>query len=59
MVGGYPAVNEIKLSLNTGFIYTDVTKDYTISKTSNTLSSDLFTITKTTSGTESIIITYL
>jgi hypothetical protein len=59
MVGGYPAVNEIKLSLNTGFIYTDVTKDYTISKTSNTLSSDLFTITKTTSGTESIIITSL
>ena len=58
-VGGYPAVNEMKLSLTSTFTYTDVTKDYDITKNSNTLSSDGFTITKTSVGTESLVITYL
>ena len=56
---GYPAVNEIKLSLSTGYRYTDVSSQYLVSKLSNTIENDVFTITKTTSGSDNLIITYL
>jgi hypothetical protein len=54
---GYPAVNEMKLSLSTGFFYLDVTKDYTISKEETP--SRVFTLRKNSPGSETIVVSFL
>lgn len=57
---GYPAVNEMKLSLSTGYRYDDVTKDYTISRNEmDVTDTSVFTLTKKSTGTDAVIVTYL
>ena len=58
--GGYPAVNEMKLSLSTGYQYDDVTKDFTISRDEmDVTDASSFTLTKRSTGVDTVVVTYL